>query len=191
MKRKDFIKSTAFGLGAVSIMPIVNACKAQTEEEETVAQATVEKIEELQKPKIVKNNQGTVLNVLGDNQNIKLTGEDTNGQYTLIEQNNEPGVGIPPHVHENEDEVFQVLEGQVEMSIGDTTTTLNAGDLIFCPRGVAHSWRVVGQEKTRAMLSIFPAGLEGMFKELASLPAGPPDMEAVSAICLKYNLRFV
>ena len=122
---------------------------------------------------------------------IKLTGEDTNGQYTLIEQNNEPGVGIPPHVHENEDEVFQVLEGQVEMTIGGQMTTLNSGDIIFCPKGVPHYWKVIGEEKARAMLSIFPAGLEGMFRELAQLPAGPPDMEKVRTICGNYKLRFV
>ena len=146
---------------------------------------------ELQNPKIVKNEEGKILNVMGDNQNIKLTGKDTNGQYTLIEQNNEPGVGIPPHVHENEDEVFQVLEGQVEMSIGDKNTTLTAGDLIYCPKGIPHSWKVVGDQKARAMLSIFPAGLEAMFEELSQLPAGPPDLEKVGQICGKYNLRFV
>ncbi|MGB6034985.1 MAG: cupin domain-containing protein [Cryomorphaceae bacterium] len=142
-------------------------------------------------PKIVKSDQGKMLNVLGDHQNIKLTGEDTDGQYTLIEQYNDPGIGIPPHVHENEDEVFQVLEGEVEMSIGDQLTTLYPGDLIFCPKGVPHSWKVVGKEKARAMLSIFPAGLEGMFGELAALPPGPPDMQKVNEICGKYKLRFV
>mmetsp|Transcript_25111 Transcript_25111/g.29063 ORF Transcript_25111/g.29063 Transcript_25111/m.29063 type:complete len:146 (+) Transcript_25111:76-513(+) len=141
--------------------------------------------------KIVKNNQGQKLNVLGDNQVIKLTGKDTNGQFTLIEQNNEPGVGIPHHVHENEDEVFQVIHGQVEMIIGDNTTLLNSGDLIFCPKGIPHSWRVVGENSARAMLSIFPSGLENMFEELAELPAGPPNLEKVSKICGKYNLRFV
>lgn len=141
--------------------------------------------------KIVKNNQGQKLNVLGDNQVIKLSGKDTNGQFTLIEQNNEPGVGIPHHVHENEDEVFQVIHGQVEMIIGDNTTLLNSGDLIFCPKGIPHSWRVVGENSARAMLSIFPSGLENMFEELAELPAGPPNFEAVSKICGKYNLSFV
>ncbi len=141
-------------------------------------------------PKIVKNDAGHKLNVLGDNQNIKLTGNDTNGQFTLIEQHNEPGVGIPPHIHENEDEVFQVIQGQVEVRIGEQTTILNAGDLIFCPRGVPHSWRVVGEEKAKAMLSIFPAGLETMFEELSQLPAGPPDLAVVGKICEKYNLRF-
>lgn len=146
---------------------------------------------ELQKPKIVKNSEGKILNVMGDHQNIKLTGKDTNGQYTLIEQHNEPGVGIPPHIHENEDEVFQVLEGQVEMSIGDKITTLNAGDLIFCPKGIPHSWKVVGEEKAKAMLSIFPSGLEAMFEELSQLPDGPPDLKKLGQICGKYKLRFV
>ena len=190
MERKDFLKKSAIGIGALSFIPMINACKSESKQE-SINEPSKSEVIELQKPKIVKENEGKKLNVLGDNQNIKLTGEDTNGQYTLIEQNNEPGIGIPPHVHENEDEVFQVLSGQVEMSIGNQTTTLKAGDLIFCPKGVPHSWKVVGEEKSRAMLSIFPAGLEGMFKELAELPAGPPDMEKVTAICGKYNLKFV
>lgn len=141
--------------------------------------------------KIVKNNSGLSLNVMGDKQVIKLSAKDTNGKFSLIEQNNNPGVGIPPHVHENEDEVFHVLTGKVEMMVGEESTTLSAGDMIFCPRGVPHSWKVVGEDKARAMLSIFPAGLEGMFEELSKLPAGPPDLEKVGKICGKYKLRFV
>lgn len=190
MKRKDFLKSTTIGISALSIIPILNACKSESKED-SVNESSKPKLTELQKPRIVKQNEGNKLNVLGDNQNIKLTGEDTNGQYTLIEQNNEPGTGIPPHIHENEDEVFQVLSGQVEMTIDNQTTTLKAGDLIFCPKGIPHSWKVVGEEKARAMLSIFPAGLEDMFAELAELPAGPPDMEKVATICGKYKLKFV
>ena len=192
MKRKDFIKSTVLGVGTLSLTSILSACKTETENkiEEQKPEPQPEPVIILD-PKIVKNNEGRVLNVIGDNQNIKLTGKDTNGRYTLIEQNNEPGIGIPPHVHENEDEVFQVLSGQVAMSIGDETTVLQAGDLIFCPKGVPHSWKVVGTEKARAMLSIFPAGLEAMFEELSQLPAGPPDLEKVGAICGKYNVKFV
>lgn len=190
MKRKNFIKSTALGIGTFSLIPMLNACKTETKTEAITTPEQPEVVE-LLNPKIVKNSEGNVLNVLGDNQNIKLTGKDTNGQYTLIEQNNKPGVGIPPHVHENEDEVFQVLEGQVEMSVGGNMTTLNAGDLIFCPKGVPHSWKVVGEENARAMLSIFPSGLEDMFKELSELPAGPPDMQKVSEICGRYKLKFV
>ena len=141
--------------------------------------------------KIVKNEAGHRLNVLGDNQVIKLTAKDTKGQFLLIEQNNDPGSGIPPHVHQNEDEVFHVLSGKIDMTIGEEMTTLNSGDLIFCPRGIPHSFKVVGDQKARVMLSIFPAGLENMFEELAKLPAGPPDFEKVEKICDKYKIRFI
>ena len=190
MDRKKFIKSTAIGMGALSLIPLIESCKSEVKIELKEDTSETESVA-LQNPKIVKNDEGRILNVLGDNQNIKLTGKDTNGQYTLIEQNNEPGVGIPPHVHENEDEVFQVLVGQVEMSIGSEKTTLTAGDIIFCPKGIPHSWKVVGDKKARAMLSIFPAGLEAMFEELSQLPAGPPDMGKLGQICGKYKLRFV
>lgn len=177
MNRKDFITSTTLGLGMLSFTPLM----AKSSKSEFTGS----------EPKLVRNEEGQVLNVLGDVQNIKLSAEDTGGQFTLIEQNNDPGIGIPPHVHDNEDEVFQVLTGQVEMTIGDEATTLSAGDIIFCPKGVPHSWKVIGDEKARAMLSIFPAGLEAMFEELARLPAGPPDLAKVGEICGKYGVRFV
>ena len=142
-------------------------------------------------PKIIKNEAGHKLNVMGDNQIIKLSSKDSNGQFALIEKNNDPGTGIPPHVHENEDEVFHVLSGQVEMLIDHKSTTLTAGDMIFCPRGIPHSWKVVGDQKAKALLSIFPAGLETMFEELAALPPGPPNLEMIGDICGKYKLRFV
>ena len=190
MNRKNFIRSTALGVGSVTLGAMLSSCQNQAKEQSTTPEEKPEPIKKM-KAKIVKQQEGHKLNVIGDNQTIKLTGEDTNGQFTLIEQFNDPGVGIPPHVHEDEDEVFQVLSGEVEMMVGDKTTTLSAGDLIFCPRGVPHSWRVAGEEKARAMLSIFPAGLEAMFEELAQLPPGPPDLEKVGEICGKYNLKFV
>ena len=77
------------------------------------------------------------------------------------------------------------------MTIGDKSTTLNAGDIIFCPKGIPHSWKVVGEKNAKSMLSIFPAGLEEMFKEVAALPPGPPDMEKVMEIRNRYKSKFV
>lgn len=95
------------------------------------------------------------------------------------------------HVHANEDEVFHVLSGELQIKVGNETKLLKAGDMGFCPRGIPHSWKVVGNEKAKVMLSIFPAGLEVMFRELAVLPAGPPDFEKIAKICSKYNIQFV
>ena len=146
---------------------------------------------EKRSPKIVRNREGKKLNVLGDKMTFKFTGEETNGHLTLIEQNNEPGVGIPLHVHQDEDEIFRVIEGELEINIGGEITVLNAGDTAFAPRGVPHTWRVIGDQPAKVDLSFFPAGLEKMFDELASLPPGPPDMEIVTEICGRYNVRFI
>ncbi|WP_460218659.1 cupin domain-containing protein [Psychroserpens sp. MEBiC05023] len=179
MKRKDFIKGSVAGLGVLSFTSIVASTDLISDNNEP------------QDPKLIRNIDGFKQIVLGDHQTIKLEGKDTKGQYTLIEQYNDPGMEIPKHVHEDEDEVFQVLKGQLEMSIGDNVKVLSAGDIIFCPRGIPHSWKVIGQEKAKVMLSIFPAGLENMFYEMAELPVGPPDFGMVSKICEKYNIRFV
>ena len=50
-------------------------------------------------PIILKEEEGVRLNVIGDLQCIKLSGKDTNNQFTLIEQLDEPGIGVPKHVH--------------------------------------------------------------------------------------------
>jgi quercetin dioxygenase-like cupin family protein len=140
--------------------------------------------------KVVPAAAGTPLNVLGDRLVLKLTSADTNGQFTLTEQFNEPGTGIPRHQHSREDESFLVLEGQVEFVIGDTTTVVEAGGVIYAPRNLAHSFRTVGATPSRMWIHIWPAGLETMFQELSQLPAGPPDLGQVAAICARYGIAF-
>ncbi|MCP9234676.1 cupin domain-containing protein [Lewinella sp. JB7] len=142
-------------------------------------------------PRIVRSDEGQRVNVLGDRMTFKLTGEDTAGRVTVIEETNDPGVMIPPHVHDNEDEIFRVLEGELEVTVGGETTVLRAGDTAFGPRGVAHSWKTVGTGTTRVILTAFPSGIETMFEEIGGLPAGPPDMPTVFGICERYGIRFV
>lgn len=140
---------------------------------------------------IRKTGEGLRLNVIGDQQCLKLTGKDTNQQFTLIEQTNEPGTGIPRHVHAHEDEVFQVVAGTVEFEVSGALQVLGAGELVYLPRGTAHSFKVVGSTTATVLLSIFPAGIEGMFEELGKLPAGPPDFAQVAEICGRYGVTFV
>jgi quercetin dioxygenase-like cupin family protein len=178
MKRSVFIRNVASGVAATLLLPSL-----------AVASAT-KKIKH-NHIKIVKNGDGKKLNVLGDRMSVKLTGEDTGGKYALVEQYNDPGVGIPPHVHANEDEVFKLIEGEVEFWLGDKTKVLKAGDMIYCPKGVPHTWKVVGNKKAKVDLGFFPAGMEKMFEELAQLPAGPPDLALVGEICGRYGVEFI
>ena len=178
MNRNNFIKLTA-ALGT-TLVAIPTSLIAGTK-------TILSKIN----PKIVRNNEGKVLNVIGDIQTFKLTGKDTNGLFTLIEEYNDPGTAIPTHVHENEDEVFKVIEGEMELTVGDKTTVLKAGDLAFGPRGIPHSWKIIGNSKAKVILSVFPSGIEEMFEELSELPPGPPDFPKVTEICGRYGIRFI
>lgn len=110
MERNKFLKSTILAAG---VLPFTfYSCGKGQSNTESDSNTSSES-------KIIRDSEGIELNVRGDRQLLKLTGQETNGLFTLIEQNNEPRIGIPLHVHENEDEVFQVLSGKIEVSVGD------------------------------------------------------------------------
>lgn len=182
MDRKKFIKASGIGIG-LALFPKMMSGQIFQVEKKGYLMAT--------EPKIVKAAEGNVLNVIGDIQTHKPVGSDTQNQIVEWVDNVEPGVGIPPHIHTLEDEIFRVVKGQVEIMIDGKTTVLNEGDVAFAPKNRPHSWKVVGAQKAKMITSAFPAGIEHMFQELAKLPAGPPDFEKVSVICGKHGIRFV
>ncbi|MBV7529218.1 cupin domain-containing protein [Chitinophaga sp. sic0106] len=143
------------------------------------------------KSKVIRSAEGSRLVVLGDNQTFKFTGEDTGGLFTTFIQENPPGVQVPKHRHTNEDEFFHVIGGEVEFMVEDDLHILQAGDMVFLPKGVAHGFKITGNSPARVECSVYPSGLEHMFDELGRLPVGPPDLAAVAAICGKYGVHFV
>jgi len=141
-------------------------------------------------PKHVGAGDGKELNVLGGPTRVLVTAGDTAGKVTLVEQSGMPGFGIPPHVHTREDEVFHVLEGEIEFQADGRTVKAGVGEVVCAPRNVPHSLRVVGVGRARFQVIIMPGGLEKMFEEL-SLLSMPPEMGKVGAVCGRYGIRFV
>jgi quercetin dioxygenase-like cupin family protein len=142
--------------------------------------------------RLVSNGQGKRLNVLGDSQRILLTGEDTAGNYALVENYNSPGVSIPLHLHRNEDETFYVVAGEVDFQINGEIVRASAGTTVYLPRNAPHSFTVVGSEPAKMLMMLMPAGLEKYFEELSRLPSEePPDMEKVFEISARYGIEFL
>lgn len=145
----------------------------------------------VREPKLVVRDPEASLNVLGDTQYVLLTGEDTEGRFALMENENPPGVGPPPHVHRNEDEAFHVLEGRVAFEVDGERVVGEAGATMFLPRGSTHTWEVVGDEPARMLIMLMPAGLEDYFRELSDLDGdGPPDMEEVLEVSARHGIEF-
>lgn len=49
------------------------------------------------------------------------------------------------HSHENEDELFFIVEGKLWLDFRDKTVELNPGEMIIVPRGVEHRPRAEGE----------------------------------------------
>ena len=136
----------------------------------------------------------------GELMTFLITGEETNGAFFLAEISVAPGGGTPPHIHQREDESFQLLEGSLTIQVGGDTITASAGDLVFLPRGIAHSFQNSGTCDAKALVLVTPAGLEGFFSEVfepaADRSATPPSASreligrAVSA-APRYGLELV
>ena len=92
----------------------------------------------------------------------------TGGKFGLIEAIATPGSEPPLHVHQNEDEVFYLLEGKLQVRQGDDYQIVNPGDSVFLPRDVPHTFKVLSSQ-ARSLIYFTPAGFEGFFREVAEV----------------------
>src|SRR6266705_1906334 len=82
------------------------------------------------------NSNAQHLGVVGDTYTILVSGADTAGRYTLIDMHVPPNGGPPPHRHDFE-EMFTVLDGEIELTFRDQTQRASAGSTVNIPAAVA------------------------------------------------------
>ncbi len=56
------------------------------------------------------------------------------------------------HSHENEDELFQVIKGTLEMHFRDRVEIVNEGEIIVVPKGVEHCPKTKDGEEVHVLL---------------------------------------
>ena len=91
---------------------------------------------------------------------VHATGEQTQGNYSMIEQWMSPDGGPPPHVHPYADESFWVIEGEMTVKVGGKTLVLVPGSLGHVPRNTVHSFKVTSKAVCRILNYYTPAGFE-------------------------------
>jgi quercetin dioxygenase-like cupin family protein len=139
---------------------------------------------------VVAPAQGKPLNILGHSVTVKIARKETEGNYYVMEVVTPAGHGIPPHVHDREDEFIYVLEGEFEVMLGGKLFMAPKGAQIFFPRHIPHAFTNVGTTAGKTLWTIIPGGnFEDFFEELNALPAGPPDMGEVVRIFGKYGME--
>ena len=120
-----------------------------------------------------------------------LRGDSSEGRLALIEHVIPPrALAAPMHTHEREDEYSFVLAGRLGAQIGEDVVEAGPGELVVKPRGIPHAFWNPGDDETRVLEIISPAGFEQYFADLAPelARAGEPDLQALAEIRARYEL---
>jgi quercetin dioxygenase-like cupin family protein len=96
---------------------------------------------------------------------IKASGEDTLGQLGVIESVYPAGLSVHEHVHDGEDEMFYLLEGEIEVFCGEERWSIGAGSFAFVPRGQPHRFTVSAAGPARALVITGPSRLAAQIAE--------------------------
>jgi quercetin dioxygenase-like cupin family protein len=119
------------------------------------------------------------ISIVGDTYTILVNGSDTAGRYCLIDMHIPPGGGPPPHRHDFE-EMFTILEGEVEFTFRGVKLPAAAGVTINVPANAPHSFVNLTNQPARLLCLCAPAGQEEFFKlagdRVASRTAPPPKL---------------
>jgi quercetin dioxygenase-like cupin family protein len=120
------------------------------------------------------------LGLVGDTYTILLSGADTAGRYTLIDMHVPPGGGPPPHRHDFE-EMFTVLDGEVELTFRGERMVARAGETVNVPANAPHAFTNASGQPARLLCMCSPSGQENFFLEVgqpvATRTEPPPELD--------------
>ena len=68
-----------------------------------------------------------------------LLSTETGGNFSVFEFIEVKGLEAPFHIHENEDEIWRVVEGEITFYLEGEEIHTVSGDAVFVPRGKSHS----------------------------------------------------
>jgi len=133
--------------------------------------------------------EGKVVGVLRDRSIFKVLPEQTGGAYAILEQQIPAGHGPPLHVHRHETEIFYILEGEFEITLGDQKLPAPTGAMVVGPRDIPHTFRNVGTSEGRLLLTVIPGRFAGYFIDVDGV--ADHDLAAIKRLCAKYDVEIL
>jgi quercetin dioxygenase-like cupin family protein len=109
--------------------------------------------------------------VTGERFTFTSTAASSDGELLAFDFALRPGGAVPmPHVHPEQSERFEVVEGQMRFRVGLRTIVAGPGDVLLVEPGVAHSFANAGDEDARLRVEVRPAlAMEEMFADVVEL----------------------
>ena len=110
-------------------------------------------------------------------------------------------VGSSPalHVHHSLDDTWYILDGKMVMRCGDDALVIGAGHWVSMPRGVPHTFRVIGDREARILLVHDNASFRDLIRELGVpaaahvVPAQPviPSRDELARVASSHDLTVI
>ncbi len=136
--------------------------------------------------------EARVIDSFGSKISVLLSSEETGGAFSLFRIEQTPAGGPPPHIHQHEDELFYVIEGDFEFFVDGIWRKASAGETVFLPKNSHHAFRNVGQTTGHLLVYLAPGGFEHFFDEAAAIfqCPGELDLKAIIEMSLRYGITY-
>jgi len=122
----------------------------------------------------------------GERFKIKTSSSDTGGKYVVLEFEIAPRHGVRLHIHDNEEEHFIIVEGTLQMAVGDEIQCFPAGTSLTVGKGIPHAWANPTDSLLRFVAIFTPGHIEGMFREVAE-----KKVDDIEAFFSSYGTRII
>ena len=134
--------------------------------------------------------EGEPLDAGGNRLLFKAQATDGDGTVSVTEMTVAPGFpGPPPHLHRGFADCFYVLEGTLELHLGEEKVEAGPGAFASAAPGTPHTFFNSGSEPVRAVNVMAPGGFEAYIKELWAF--GPPDLDVITAAAERFDIELV
>lgn len=145
-----------------------------------------------QMPILSAPNSGDKYSVSGSVFYHRVKNNETDGVFSVIELITEPGKGVALHVYEKEDELVYLLQGEIEVTLGDQVMKAVPGVMALLPRGIPHGFTNVGDTPSIVIDTILPGAFDNYFTEMAALyRSGEPAQQEIDGLSEKYSIRYL
>ena len=137
---------------------------------------------------VLEPGEGKKLPVLGLQFTAKVGSSDAGGAFALNEVLVVPDAPpLPLHIHATEEESMYVLEGELNIEVGDRTVKAGSGTFVLVPRGTPHTLSLVGTQPAKVLLIFSPGAVQGLFEEIAN----QTDIDKIMAAAARYGMEIV
>ena len=122
------------------------------------------------RPKLMRGREaGTDISSPGRQSLTLLIGEETAGAMYATDVYLSPGFGAPSHHQPTEDELWYLLEGELDVRVGARREKIRAGAFAYIPRDTTHAFRNNGAAPAHLLAWNSPGGHERAFEEMGRL----------------------